>query len=280
MKKLKHNKLKNCGLIFEILTRLSVHEVMNKERPHSLNLIKKYFHSESQLFREMKLYELLSKQSNADVQELVNLAIESRKKLNEETLRLQKYNLIRDIKKKYEINEFFKHRVGNYKLLASIYKLFECDSTDNPEEYVNTKALITEHMAGKNIEKTKSEIDVIMEQTEGDPDLIRMGLRVMVEKFNDKYKNLLPKQKALLGIVINDDVNSQKVRAYINREIKYIVSELSELKKEIEIPATTIKVNESIQLIGEITKSPLIKDEHLSAMLKYYELVNVLRSHE
>lgn len=278
MKKLKHNKLRNSGLIFEILTRMSIQEVMNGLEPISLKLIKRHFKPGTEIFNEMKLYETLSKQSRDKFpEELLTLSIQSRKTLNENNLKTQKYILIKEIKKKYDLNDFFGRRVTNYKLLASIYKLFECKDVDNPEEYINTKTLVLEHISGKPAEQTKSEVDVIMEETGGDKDLIKLGLRVIVEKFNDKYKNLLPKQKQLLKTVINEDTNSEKFRSFLNREIKYVISELTELKKDITDPVTKIKVNESLQLIGDITKSPLIKDEHLSAMLKYYELVNALQ---
>jgi hypothetical protein len=50
--------------------------------------------------------------------------VRTRKQLNESQLRRDKYNLIKDLKNTYNLDEFFKSRIINYKTHASTYKLF------------------------------------------------------------------------------------------------------------------------------------------------------------
>lgn len=276
MKKLKHNKLRNTGLIFEILSRISMHEVLNGQPNNAIRIIKKHFVPDSPLFTEMRLYEALSKQDKESfAEELIELSLKGRNKIPLVKLNEEKYNLVKSIKSKYKLEEFFGTRVSNYKLLASIYKIFEGNGEDSPEEFINAKTLVLEHISGKKEEKTTSEADEIIAEA-NDPDVVKLGFKIIVEKFNEKYRNLNPKQRKLLSSFINEDTNTEKFKNFVFKEVGNIARELTDLGKKLDDPITRIKLDEAINLTQEIARSPIIKDEHLSAMLKYYELIEVL----
>ena len=125
MRKLKHNKIKNTGLLFELLSRAMVYETLNpKQKQCASKIIRKHFAPKSELLKELKLYNSLSIKTEHDPKELLQLNLESYSTLNQKVLQQEKYELIKSVKKHYVLEDFFNARVSNYKLNASIYKLF------------------------------------------------------------------------------------------------------------------------------------------------------------
>lgn len=278
MKKLKHNKLRNTGLIFEILSRSVMYEILNENQPqHAFKLIKNHFNKNSELLKELHLYQTLCGTTENDPSELFQLTIQSRNSLNSEKLDSEKYNLIKSIKSKYDLNNFFETRTANYKLTASVYKLFEHASSSNPDEYLTSKKVILEHLSGSK------PTEIIEEQVESawrdqDPNLRNLSFKLVVEKFNEKYRTLDGRQKTLLSNYINEDVNSTTFKNFIVSEVDYITSRLNSLKESVSDPIVKIKLEETINLTDKILSAKQIKDDQLSSMLKYYELIESLEN--
>ena len=277
MKKLKHNKLRNTGLLFEILSKNVMYEVVNQDkRQVSLSLIKKHFHSNSEILKELLLYQTLQGQTQNDCNELLNLTLESRSRLDFTKLEQEKYNLIRNIKKNYNLETFFETRTSNYKLTASIFKLFEnFKDISNPEDYLTSKSLVLEHLSGKKSSQLEEQTE--QEWRNQDPDIRKLGFKIFVEKFNEKYRPLNSKQKELLGRYINEDVTHDSFKNFIMKECGYITDKLTNQSFKITDEITKIKLNETINLAQNIINAKTIKEEHLSAMLKYYELIEELK---
>ena len=114
--KIKHSKYKNTGLLFELLVRQITADTLNGGSSPSLNILKKSF-ANTELGKEYKLYEALFKNKNiseSKAEITLNTILEATRKLNRSALRREKYNLINEIKKHYNVNEFFNHQVPNY----------------------------------------------------------------------------------------------------------------------------------------------------------------------
>lgn len=280
MKKLKHNKLKNTGLLFEILSRAMMHETLHPDNPQiAIKIIRNHFKSDTELLKELRLYNTLSNRSDLDANELLLLTIESRRTLNEKALLKEKYDLIRSIKTKYDIEQLFNTRVSNYKLQASIFKLFEYAGKDNPNEYLTIKKLVLESISGKiNEEPVIDEVEQVWR--EQDSDTRKLGFKIIVERFNEKYRELGGRQKKLLSKYINDDTASDDFKNYIIRECGFIGKKLNAGLDSIDDPVTKIKLTETINLIQNIIAAKQIKEDHLSSMLKYYELIDELENVE
>ena len=124
--KIKHSKYKNTGILFELLTRQITSDTISDGGNKALSILKKYFNSKSELLKEYKIYNALSTKSYPDENKatiLVNTLIEAHTKLNRSQLRREKYNLIKELKSTYDLNDFFKAQITNYKTMASIYNL-------------------------------------------------------------------------------------------------------------------------------------------------------------
>lgn len=275
--KVKHSKYKNTGILFELLTRQITSDTISGGNNKALSILKKYFNSKSELLKEYKIYNTLSTKSYPDENKatiLVNTLIEAHNKLNRSRLRREKYNLIKELKSTYDLNNFFKAKITNYKTMASIYNLTE-NKDATPLSIVNSKVQLIEHLTTPN-EKVKK--NVVMETYNYEDKNTRLlTQKILLEKFNDKYKGLGENQKVLLQEYVNTVSNSPSLKTYINSEIKKVKKQLTQYSNKITDQVIKIKVNEAQNLIKPLCKKSSVHDDNVSNLLNYYELVNELK---
>jgi len=276
--KIKHSKYKNTGILFELLTRQITSDTISGGSNKALSILKKYFNSKSELLKEYKIYNALSTKSYQDENKatiLVNTLVEAHTKLNRSQLRREKYNLIKELKSTYDLNDFFKAKITNYKTMASIYNLTEnIDAT--PLSIVDSKVQLIEHIT-KPIEKVKK--NVVMETyNHEDKNTRLLTQKILLEKFNDKYKGLGENQKILLQEYVNSVSNSPSLKTYINSEIKEVKKQLTQYANTVTDQVVKIKINEAQNLIKPLCKKSSVHDDNVSNLLNYYELVNELKS--
>lgn len=276
MKKLKNSKFRNTGFIFEVLTRFVMLEALEPSVPQkAIKIIKKHFNPQSLLLKELRFYQTLSNFTKHDPTELFELTIKGRQSLNSQKLFKEKYDLIKSIRSSYNETIFFETKTTNYRVTGSIYKLFENNPSSNPEDYLNSKKFIVEHISGKKPETINEIEDTIREL---DPDIRKLSLKLIIERFNQKYQGLNERQKLLLGKYINSDPNRSTFKDYVISEVSSITKELKQLMYRINNDVTKIKLNETINLTQNIINAKTIKEEHLTAMLKYYKLIEELKN--
>jgi len=286
MKKIKHSKFKNTGFIFELLVRQITSEIMSSDTSVAEKILKENFNSKKELSKELKLYQYLINEkynSESKAEQFINTICEARKRLDENKLTKEKYNLIKQLKETYNIDEFIKSSVSNYKTLASIYKLFEVSSTEeqyDPTDIVSSRFTIAENIINTSIQNKDSKIKnaVLEEYKRQDEDLRAISYKFLVENFNKKYKNLTSDQKGLLREYINNINNTGKLNAYVSEEISKLVGGLKEVGSRITDKVTKIKLAETILNIRKIKSAKRVKEEHLSAMMMTYELLGELKN--
>ena len=286
MKKIKHSKFKNTGFIFELLVRQITSEIMSSDNSVAEKILKENFNSKKELSKELKLYQYLSNEkynSESKAEQFINTICEARKRLDEKKLTKEKYNLIKQLKETYNIDEFIKSSVSNYKTLDSIYKIFEVASTEeqyDPTDIVSSRFTIAENIINTSIQNKDSKIKnaVLEEYKKQDEDLRAISYKFLVENFNKKYKNLTNDQKGLLREYINNINNTGKLNAYVSEEISKLVGGLKEVGSRITDKVTNIKLAETIDNIRKIKSAKRVKEEHLSAMMMTYELLGELKS--
>ena len=286
MKKIKHSKFKNTGFIFELLVRQITSEIMSSDNSVAEKILKENFNSKKELSRELKLYQYLINEkynSESKAEQFINTICEARKRLDEKKLTKEKYNLIKQLKETYNIDEFIKSPVSNYKTLASIYKLFEVTSTEeqyDPTDIVSSRFTVAENIINTSIQNKDSKIKnaVLEEYKKQDEDLRAISYKFLVENFNKKYKNLTSDQKGLLREYINNINNTGKLNAYVSEEISKLVGGLKEVGSKITDKVTKIKLAETIANIRKIKSAKRVKEEHLSAMMMTYELLGELKN--
>ena len=276
--KVKHSKYKNTGILFELLTRQLTAETISGESTKSLSFLQKHFNSKTELLKEYKIYHTLATQKykkEFQATMLIEELIKAHQNLNKSQLRREKYNLIKEIKDNYNVNNFFKSKINNYKILASIYNLLE-NKEASPKSIINSKSFLLEHIieAPKKIKKNS----VLESYSKQDKDTKLLTYKVILEKFNQKYNNLADNQKLLLKEYVNNVTNSPSLKAYINQEITQIKKDLTKYSKKVEDKAVAIKLNETKDLLNPISKKLSVQDENVSNLLNYYELINELKT--
>ena len=285
MKKIKHSKFKNTGFIFELLVRQITAEVMSSNKSVAEKILKEYFNTKKELSKELKLYQYLINEkynSESKAEQFINTILEARKRLDEKKLTKEKYNLIKEIKETYNLDEFIKSPISNYKTLASIYKIFETVITDeqyDPTDIVSSRFTITENIINTSIQNKDVKIkDAVLEEyRKQDEDLRAVSYKLLVESFNTKYKNLTDEQKGLLREYINNINNTGKLNEYVSNEVTKLVAELKEVGSKISDKVTKIKLAETIANIKKVKSLKKIKEQHLSAMMMTYELLKELK---
>ena len=285
MKKIKHSKFKNTGFIFELLVRQITSEIMSANKSVAERILKEHFNSKKELSKELKLYQYLINEkynSESKAEKFIDTILEARKRLDETKLTREKYNLIKEIKDTYNLEEFIKSPISNYKTLASIYKIFEVASTDeqyDPTDIVSSRFTITESIINSSIQNKDAKLkDLVMEEyKKQDEDLRAVPYKLLVESFNNKYKNLTNEQKGLLREYINNINNTGKLNEYVSNEITKLINGLKEVGSKITDKVTQIKLAETIANVRKVKSVKKIKEQHLSALMMTYELLSELK---
>ena len=274
MGKFKHNKLRNTGLLFEFLLRQVTVDVLNKKKESSaIKIIKKQFNEHTELGKELALYNLLMTtkfQSDKKADYFLSEIIRQRGKLNNSVLRREKYNLINEVKKSYDTQNLFSSKVPNYKVFASIYKLFEGFGNLNPQEKTESYFIILEGIT--TIEKKKT--DTFMLKEFKDKDLRILSYKVLLEKFNNKYTDLTGEQKTLLKEYISNISNTNNFSLFVEERLPKLKTRLNTKIKNVKNKVLKIKLHEAVNCIDKfcITESKQTDDNSVVQLLRYYEL--------
>ena len=279
MKKLKHSKYKNTGILFEMLVRKLTSETLTSNKSVTIDIIKKYFGRNTELAKELQLYNALLKEqfrSEARGLDYIRTIKNTYSKLNQSILKRQKYNLVKEISEKFVFSDLTKIHINNYKTLASIYMLFEYEETDNPKQLLECKTVIIEN--GLIVDKKIVNKDPIIESYESQPKEIRLlTYKLLIDKFNDKYSVLDESQKLLLNKYITNVNDTKALKEYIEIVIPEIKKQLSEQSKTITDKATQIKVRKLSEMLCPVENMKSIKESHILSLLRYYDLIKELK---
>lgn len=278
--RIKHNKIKNTGILFELLVRQVTTDVMSEGDSPAVKILKKYF-SNTELAKEQRLYNLVLNNTNFSEQKAnftISTILENAKKLDSEKLNKEKYNLVKEIKKHYDLDSFFKNKLRHYKESAAVYTLLESSKDDvyaDAKQIVENKITLVEHLtAAPLVESTDSDIKAYLKESK---DIRILTYKILVEKFNEKYSELNEEQKTVLRTYINNINNQHLLKEFVNKQIKELKLLMAIYNKKIADPATQIKISEILNLMQPIKINESVKDDHLVNLLQYHELVGELK---
>lgn len=280
---IKHSKYKNTGILFELLVRQSTSDLMSNKDPKAVKIFKKFF-TGTELGKEYNLYNTVlnsPKLNETKAEILISTIIEQAKKLDRDKLNREKYNLIKEIKKHYDIDDFFKAKIDTYRIYASVYTLIESQLT---KELTDTKQLVTnkltllEHITKESLTERKVASKVVEEFMKEDKEIRILAYKILIEKFNEKYAVLSSEQRDLLKEYINNVSDTKKLKAYLNTKLLEVKTELSTVKENIQDKVLQIKLNEILNFIKPINSNESIKDEVLIGLMQYYQLISELKA--
>jgi hypothetical protein len=286
MKKIKHSKFKNTGVLFELLVRQITLEVLNGDKKETAKtIVREFFAPNTELNKELRLYDILLKEkygSETKADRLVETVCDAHAKLNQSALSKEKFNLIKEVSAKFDIEQFLSSPITNYKVLASIYKVFESKRESNYDikDIFNSKITLIENITSKPSQKLKPTEDTKLIETykQQDKDLRLLTYKILVETFNKKYTNLDDSQKNLLKEYINNITNTTKFKDYISIELPNIIAELKAIKAKVQDRVTTIKLSETISVLEKMKIGKTVTDNNVSSIMLSYELIKELKS--
>lgn len=278
----KHNKIKNVGVLFELLTRQITSDTINGvEKSPAIDIVKEHFSKNSYLTKELNLFKALQNQkykTETQADRFVEVVVKEHAKLSKSKLNNARYSIIRDIKSNYNIEDFFKSRVSNYKLNASIYNLLEGSKKVNkPALAMKSRTTIVEHITSSAPVKS-SEQKIIKEFSTLDKDIRILAYKILLEKFNSKYGKLSTEQRSLLKEYINNISNSSKLKQYMTEEINLIKKSILKCEKKVTDSIVKIKLAEVRTQLTNVIDDTVIRDKHLVSILRAYDLVKELNN--
>ena len=274
----KHSKYKNTGLLFELLVRQIATDTISNINSPAIKTLKKHFVN-TELGKEYKIYEQLSNFKNlTEVKSelVISSLLEASQKLDRVEVKKQRYNLIKEIKKSYDVEKFFKAKVNNYKIYAALNNLIENQNNRDitPEDTINNKITLLEHLVKEPI-KTKE--DTLMEEYKEYPKDVKMLThRIMLEKFNEKYDNFSPDQKEILKEIVTSIDNTSKLRDFYNSRISETKKNITAKLPEIQDEVLVIKLQEVLKYAKPIEKTKKVNNDDIVNLLQYSELLNNL----
>ena len=281
--KIRHNKFRNTGILFELLVRQVASDTVSDQDSLSIGLIKKYF-SKSELAKEYKLYQTLVSikiLTEGKAESLINATLEISNRLNRSALRKEKYNLIKDISKMYILEEFFKSKINNYSQYAAAYSLIEAHNSlefVEPAQVIENKVTLLEHITRKEVNKENVTDRVLEEYAKMDKGTRILAYKILLERFNSKYNNMSDIQKSVLKEYINNISNTVKLREFVNESFLSIKAELMKLNKIVTDKTTQIKINEVVNILKPLDKNQNVKDDNIIALLQFHQLIAELKT--
>lgn len=266
--KYKHNKKRNTGIVYTILIQELTRSILNKNRESEKKLKKilyEFFNKNTELHKEVEIYKQfkdIDNFSKEDTIRLLELAKKEVEKLDKKQIEKEKSRLIHEINKNFSMN-FYGNFIPNYRLLASLGQIFS-------EKLSLKERIIIENNLLEDIENNKKEIYML-------PSIDNLTFKTFVQKFNDKYSDLLKEQKDLLfNYVLSLEQNNLNFKFFLSEEIgrmKKILSEVSSVSQDNkEIYENKEKL---IEKLNEF-KAAEISQEMLTNILKIQEIVNTL----
>jgi len=280
---IKHSKYKNTGILFELLVRQITSDTLSGKSSEATNILKKYF-SKTELGREYKLYDSLLKRTNlteGKAEIIINTILESSKQLNRSALKRQKYNLIKEIKQYYSLEDFFKTKLPHYKAQASIYTLIEAYNNDKKishELIISNKLSLLEHLTSTSVKPKEKSDEVINEFNQYDKDTRILTYKILLDKFNSKYADFSNNKKEILKEFINSVDNTNKLKEFYNTKINEFKSTLVKLNSKTKNEVTKIKINEVTNLLIELGKNDKVTNENIVNLLQYCDLIDELKT--
>ena len=287
MKRVKHSKFKNTGILFELLVRQITLEILNGDTTEKAKgIVKEFFSPKTELNKELRLYELLLKEkynSETRAEKFIDTVNEAHNRINQKNLQREKYNLVKKINESFNMDDFLSSPISNYRVLASIYKIFEAKKLEDYDvkDVFNSKITLIENITSKPstlVEKKENANQIVENYKKQDKDLRLLTYKILVETFNKKYSNLNENQKELLKQYINNLSNTTGFKSYVEKQIPSIVSELKTLSKSINDKVTQIKLSETISVLNKTKVGKVVSDNQVSSLMMSYELIKELKT--
>lgn len=271
----KHNKKRNVGLVYELLLNYvttNLVEGNQQKAKKATKIIEKHFRKGTELYKEFRLFNALaaSKVSNTHiVASILNEAKIASRSFDKNKLDREKSFLIKEINHALNDKSFFYQEISNYRELGTIQMALNEWRSSSPD----IKKLIDfETRIGENMLKEDAENIVETDETASHSD--RLVLKLMMEKFNNKYGVLSSDQKTIIeNYVFYQGKNLDFLKEFFNSKKIEAIKSLNDFEKQSNDKYLLSKLDSVKTKINEVDVS-LINDESVLKLLSLTQLIN------
>ncbi len=278
MSKRSHNKKRNVGIIYEQLMTVISRALVENDKNTALKakqLVKRFFKPDTELYREHRLFNALAVTRLEDgslATRILDEAKHASRSHNRNQLDREKSRLIREINRSLGQN-FYKVRVKNYTDYATIQTLLNEWRSYSTNDM--TRLMEYEKRAHNMLLRPKEKI-VLEEQI--DPEISSLVVRIMTEKFNNKFKDSLSDdQKTLIKeYVFSQSGDTSRFESTLSSIRRKTLSELKSFRQECENSVVSSKIDSVVVALNEIKVSE-INDQTMARFLTLCQLQKELR---
>jgi len=275
----RHNKKRNVGLLYEFLVRFISTSLVNendKKSAQALRILKKYFKSGTELYREFRLFNSLVRtkvSSDTVAFAIISEARSLSRKIDRKQLNREKSLLIKDIN--YTLNEeVYNQQIPEYKAYATVQTLLNSWRSTG-----DVNLMTTAKYEDQLVSWLTSPVAVVSEEKRDELDADNLVVRIMTNKLNEKYSKVLSDvQRQLIQDYVfslgnsHADKISKTVRMLREKAILLIDEEMKDLKSESEL-FQKLKESKSKILTENIEE---ISDTTISRYLEVSQLIQEL----
>lgn len=208
MQKLKHNKKRNTGLLYEFFARYigkAILENRDIDISKAKTLLKKHFNKSTDTYKELKLFKALSEGNVSNREQalyLINRVRDAVKLQSQARLDLEKTSLIHEVNANLNSNLFFEETIPDYKKLATIQVLLNTWRDETLKEAISETVQLEERLVEFMLEKKTTPEQVTEAASMTTEDVDRLVVNIMAEKVNKRYNNLNAEQKDIIRLFV------------------------------------------------------------------------------
>jgi hypothetical protein len=275
-----HNKKRNVGIIYELLVKAVSAYLVEDDKSKAqiaLDILGKHYNKKTELFKEFRLFQALAKSTVKDTSVAAAILAESKaasRRFNSVKLNNEKSDLIREINYNLKDQDFYHRNVPDYRIYATIQTLLnswrEGDRSNLSETVVIESNLV---------DWLKSDKQQVNENVNIDSNVDKLVVKIMNEKFNDKYANKLTlEQKNLINDYVfsmqNDEGFSIKSKAIKIQQDA--LKEIKQIRSTEKNPVILEKIDLVERRVNELDFLDM-NDDKIVKLMTLTQLINEIK---
>jgi len=281
--KVKHNKKRNIGIMYELLLRHISNKLIENDKKgaeKATKIIEKRFAKNTELYKEFRLFNALSRTTVQNTEIAAAILTEAKsaaRRFDKRRLEKEKSALIRDIN--YSINDktFYYRSISDYREMANIHNMInEWQKGDRSD----LKSMVILEQKALNTLMTEKKERVISETRQQDNDALIE--KIMTKKLNEKYSNLSSMQREIIqkyALYSQNESDHVKLKEFLSEKKKLTLKSLKSFSKINENSHLSEKISLVENKINQLEMSDL-NDKTVTKFLTLSKLIEEFKSGE
>ena len=241
-----HNKKRNVGIIYEQLLATAAFGIVENDTKitnRAQKIIKRFYQDGTEIYREHRLFSAIIEPHISDGSLATKILGEAKKAArshNIQKLEREKSRLIKEINYSFG-KSFYSKKVKNYTDFATVQTLLNDWRAGSQADFA--RVTLFESKVHKILITHNASIVLAEERT---PEVDNLVVKVMTEKFNDKYSKQLTEVQQMLikQYVFSGNGNSEGFKSMLANIKETVIKDLSDYSSGCENGHVANKINE------------------------------------